>query len=128
MSIFSPTAKHVTCNTSECIDEKIENKTHERAALYEQAEPEELYERLSDLECEWDTERVMGTGTAGLVIAGLVLGLTQSRAWFALTGAAGLLMLLHALGVCPPLPLIRRFGIRTANEINHEKELIEQYL
>lgn len=128
MSTFPPTVEHDACNTCECIDEKIENETHERAALYEQAEPEELYERLSDLECEWDTERVMETGTAALVIASLVLGLTQSRAWFALTGAAGLLMLMHALGVCPPLPLIRRFGIRTAEEINHEKELIEQFL
>lgn len=43
-----------------------------------------------------------------------------------MTGAVGFFLLQHALqGWCPPLPIIRKIGVRTAEEINQEKTVFK---
>ena len=54
-------------------------------------------------------------------LAGLALGLAVDRRFLALTGVASALLLQQALqGWCPPQPLLRRLGLRTAAEIHEE--------
>ena len=44
------------------------------------------------------------------------------RKWLLLSGAVLGFLLQHAInGWCPPIPLLRRFGIRTRSEIDREK-------
>ena len=71
---------------------------------------------------EWDTERVLEVNSALLILLSSYLGIKTSRCWFFLTGVSGIFLLQHALqGWCPPLPFIRKWGVRTENEINDEK-------
>lgn len=48
------------------------------------------------------------------------------KSWMLLSGIASVFMIQHALqGWCPPLPVIRKLGVRTATEIHHEKMALQ---
>ena len=101
----------------------------ERVRQLEEADEMRLKKRLRELDAEWDTERVLETNAAGLVIAGVVLGAVHSAKWLILSGLASAFLLQHALqGWCPPLPLLRRLGVRTLNEIEAEKETVRKLI
>jgi hypothetical protein len=60
------------------------------------------------------------------VLTGLALGKTVHRGWYALPAAVAAFLLQHALqGWCPPLPIFRRRGVRTAEEIQHERTALK---
>jgi hypothetical protein len=51
---------------------------------------------------------------------------TVSRKWLLLSAAVGGFLLQHAVsGWCPPIPLLRRLGIRTRSELDREKFALE---
>jgi hypothetical protein len=55
-------------------------------------------------------------------LTGLVLAVTASRKWLLLPAVVQTFFLQHAVqGWCPPLPVLRRLGVRTAGEINEER-------
>lgn len=82
----------------------------------------EITERIRNLNSEWDTERTLEVMAALFILLSSYLGARTSRFWFLVTGTTGLFVLMHALqGWCPPLPVIRKWGIRTEDEINAEK-------
>jgi len=81
-----------------------------------------LAERLQELDKEWDIERAIEAEVAGSVLLGFVFGATLSKKWFLLPAFAGAMLLLHTIrGEYPLLPLFRRLGFRTANEIAQER-------
>lgn len=119
----------VTKATPDHINEKIERETESRINAFKRKEPEAIKERISELEQEWDAERVLKVTMASAALSSSVLALTVNKNWAYFTGAASIFMLQHALqGWCPPLSLIRRQGIRTINEINLEKEALKDLL
>lgn len=110
--------RHTPPATNRRIDDRIAESIHEHA----HASPAELTARLRQLEREWDIERVLETNAAALALAGLVLAAWRGPRWLLLTtGVAGFLLLHGVQGWCPPVPLLRRLGIRTAEEIDREK-------
>lgn len=121
-SILPPTSKRVRRNTNPTVNHEINNQIRSRLEGYTGASKAELTDKISELDEEWDTERTLETSFASLVMISTVLGSSVNKKWFNLGGVAAGFMLLHALeGWCPPLPLIRKLGIRTAEEINEEK-------
>jgi hypothetical protein len=59
---------------------------------------------------------------ATISLIGVVLGTVVDRRWFVLPAIVGAFLLQHALqGWCPPLPVLRRLGIRTSTEIDYER-------
>ena len=51
-----------------------------------------------------------------------MLTLTVDRSWLWLTGVVLVFLFQHSVqGWCPPLPIFRRFGVRTRSEIDWEK-------
>lgn len=82
-----------------------------------------LNKQISKFDEEWDTERVLETNAAAMTLLFSILGYKRNHCgWFLLTGSVGFFLLQHALqGWCPPLPFIRKLGVRTSEEINHEK-------
>lgn len=79
--------------------------------------------RLAELDREWDIERVTMLSATIDAFATLGLGLWRGRRWLvgglAFLGAS---MLAHTvLGQCPSLPLYRRLGFRTRDEIDWER-------
>lgn len=84
--------------------------------------PQYIEERLAELDREWDIERCLEATAASFSLIGMTLGATVTRKWFALPAVVAAFLLQHAIqGWCPPLPLLRRLGVRTADEINRER-------
>jgi hypothetical protein len=107
--------------TPEALNEKFRMQAEERIAYYSK-HPEEIEQRLRELDKEWDIERAIETEAAGTILGGLLLGATLSRKWFVLPAfAAGMLLLHNLQGAYPLLPLFRRLGFRTAQEIAAER-------
>lgn len=116
----------VRANTSEHtnrrIDEAITKSVETHAALSSQ----QISERIAELNREWDTERVLETNATILALAGLLLGSKADRRWLWLPATVLAFLLQHATqGWCPPLPLIRRLGVRTRREIETEKTMLK---
>lgn len=115
------TSERVPTHTGREPNERIQRDTEARLA-YCASHPEEIDQRLAELEREWDIERTLEVNGSILALAGLFLGATSSRKWFLLPVGVVSFCLQHALqGWCPPLPLFRRLGIRTQREIDEER-------
>jgi hypothetical protein len=82
-----------------------------------------LTDKINMLNNEWDTERILETNAASIIFLSSILGYKRIKScWFLLTGSVGFFLLQHALqGWCPPLPIIRKLGIRTAEEIYNQR-------
>src|SRR4029078_13387965 len=73
-------------------------------------------------EQEWSMERWLETNASSLGLTSLLLGITVSRKWLVITAGVLSFLLLHAVeGWCPPLPVLRKLGIRTRSEIERER-------
>ena len=122
MTSVSAESDPVRANTKpealRAIDTSIEEKI-----LYYSTQPREVISRrIRELEREWDIERWIETNASSLALTGLVLGLTKSRKYLLLTGTVLSFLLMHAVqGWCPPVPLLRKMGVRTRSEIDREK-------
>ena len=78
--------------------------------------------RIDELEREWSVERWLEANASSLALATVILGVTRSKRWLlATTGVMGFLLLHAVEGWCPPIPIMRKLGIRTRGEIEREK-------
>jgi len=107
-------------NTPEEINRQIHRDLKARV-LYFAQRPEEIDRRLDELDREWDIERLLEANAGIFSLIGLTFGVIRSR-WYLLPAAMGAFLVQHAVqGWCPPASLLRRLGIRTTREINHER-------
>lgn len=101
---------------------KIDRTMHEKVLYYSTQPREVVSRRIAALDREWDIERLLEANASSLALAGLFLGVTRSRKYFLLSGAILGFLLTHAVqGWCPPLPALRKLGVRTRGEIDQEK-------
>jgi len=117
------TADRVRAHTDVEINRQLDEETARRVHSYSQASAAEVSARIDELEREWDTERTLETNASVLALTGLIAGLTTgNRKWFILPGVVLPFLLQHAVqGWCPPLPVLRRLGVRSREEIDREK-------
>jgi hypothetical protein len=108
------------------INARIDAEIDRTVQHYAGADRNELSRHIEELDREWDIERVLETNAASFSLLGLVMSQIHSPKWLWLTtGVAGFL-LQHALqGWCPPIPVLRRLGIRTRSEIDREKYMLK---
>lgn len=100
---------------------ETDRKVVERMSRFRNLSLDEINRRLEKLGKEWDVERTLEVNASSLAIAGLVLGTFASRKWFVLPFIVTGFLLQHGLqGWCPPLPLFRKLGIRTRQEVVEE--------
>lgn len=100
--------------------EKIDCEISNRIRFYANQPREKISERIAELEREWDMERWLEANASTLALTGVVLG-TVSRKWLWLSGTVLSFLLMHAIqGWCPPVPAMRRLGVRTQREIDAE--------
>ena len=120
--VIPPTTSRVEVNTPDRINENIARNTRERLACYRNAGTAELTQRIRELDREWDIERVLEVNAATVSLTGAVLALTVHRKFAWIPVFVGTFLLQHAIqGWCPPVPFLRRAGVRTAREINEER-------
>lgn len=120
------TAQRVPENTAEHINERIRQQTKANIARYAAAGPRAIERRLDELDREWDIERTLEANAATAVLVGMTLGATVDRKWFVFPAVVAGFLLQHAVqGWCPPLPVFRRFGVRTQTEIDEERHALK---
>lgn len=116
------TTQRVEQNTAAVINQQFEERLRENIAHYAHADQQEIDERLHELDREWNTERLIETEAPLMIGLGIALGLAHDRRWFAMSTFAASMVILHNLqGWYPLMPLFRRLGIRSQNEIEQER-------
>jgi hypothetical protein len=87
---------------------------------------EAIDRRLRELDAEWDIERCLEANAATAMIVGTCLTALGGRKFLVLPLAVGGFLLQHAIqGWCPPMPVFRRFGVRTQREIDEERTALK---
>ena len=118
--IGSPTTTRVPSHTPDHLNQKIQRLGLENVTTYA-ADPGRIDQRLSELNREWDIERVLEANASSLVVLGTLLGYLASVWFYWLPFLVGSFLLQHAIqGWCPPVRLFRRLGFRTHAEIASE--------
>jgi hypothetical protein len=109
--------RHTSDRDISVIDEKTRDNIRRHATV-----PSGLDQRIAELEREWDVERTLEANASTLALTGAVLGTTVNKQWFWLTGGVLTFLFQHATsGWCPPLPVLRKLGVRTQSEIDQER-------
>src|SRR5437763_16749153 len=120
------TSERVRRDTADHINELIHRRMEESVRRCAAEGAEAIERRLDELDREWDIERGVETLAPSLTLAGLFLGATVSRKWLLLPALVQGFFLQHALqGWCPPIPVLRRLGVRTQAEIDEEKNALK---
>lgn len=127
--IFPSTTDRVPRHTAPHINRRIHRRTERNIARVSTEGRTAAIRRLAELDREWDIERTLEANAAIAVMLGSALGALKHRSFYLMPVVVGGFLLQHALqGWCPPLALFRRLGIRTATEINYERQKLKEYL
>lgn len=123
MSDVPSTVRRVPQHTAPEVDARLWRQTVDDVDLHMRGSGEQIGRRLTRLEREWTTERVLEANASSLVLLGsLTAALTRRRRWLFVPIVVGWFLLQHAVqGWCPPLAVIRRLGIRTEHEVDAER-------
>ena len=108
--------------TSKRKNAAIDQLTLSNIRKYSGKSPDEISQRIRELDKEWDIERVLDLGMSALALSGIASSLVINRYSIILPMLLLLFFIWHALeGWCPPIPLLRHFKVRTRPEIDREK-------
>ena len=119
------TRERVPAHTDEELNQRIQRDIDLRVGFYE-GHKELIPDRLRELDMEWDIERAIEVNAAVVGFAGSFLGTTVDRRWFALPAMVAGFLFQHAVqGWCPPVPVLRRLGFRTSQEIEQERQALK---
>ena len=113
--------------TEEEINRQMDAKIEESIRFYATQSPEEISKRIAELEQETDIERKLMMVASGVGLGTLLLTfLGGGKKWLLLTGTSLGFLMNHAVrGWCPPVPLLRKLGVRTRSEIDREKNALK---
>jgi hypothetical protein len=124
MSWLMTSRDRVSSNTSPVQNAAIRQRTEERIEFYSR-NPEFIPSRLRELDREWDIERSLETMSSSMSLLGLTLAFLRGKRWLLLPMVVQVFFLQHAVrGWCPPLPVLRRLGVRTPEEIERERRAL----
>ncbi len=115
-------AGRVRRSSTTSANKNIDQHTLRNIEQYSNASEERIAQRLNELSKEWDIERALEVNASTLALSGILLGAFKDKRWFILPGVVTAFLLQHGLqGWCPPLPLLRKLGLRTRQEIDEER-------
>lgn len=124
MSVPS-TRDRVPDHTSDAVNIEIERTIEANVRQYA-ANDESIGRRLAALDAEWDIERAIEANASSLAFVGVALGYFIHPYWLILPAAVTAFLFQHAIqGWCPPIPVLRRLGFRTVNEIEKERQALK---
>ena len=125
----SESADRVRRSTDTEVNKRIDRQTDANIARFSGLGRDAVLRRIAALDHEWDVERVLEVNASTLALSGLALGVTVNKKWLVVPGVVLSFLLQHGLqGWCPPLPILRRLGVRTRGEIDREKYALKESL
>ncbi len=129
-----PTHDRLREHTSDHVLRRLDDRTQDALDRVGDSEPA-IRARLADLDREWDVDRtvllssaIVGTISAGMTMRSLLrhgrIGGWGAFFWMQMSFLAH-----HAIrGWCPPMPVFRRLGLRSQQEICAEREALHRRL
>jgi hypothetical protein len=115
------TDDRVPRNTSRRANAEIRESTLKNLQRFVGAPPRRIDTRIDELRREWDIERTLETNASLVALTGLALGVTVDKRFLLVPAVVAGFLFQHAVqGWCPPLPVLRRMGVRTSAEIHEE--------
>lgn len=115
----------VRAHTTDPVLERIDEQARERVARVTAQGRDVIAHRLRELDGESDIERYLEVNASALAFAGVALGALVDRRWLILPAVVTAFLFQHGVqGWCPPVPLFRRLGIRTRQEIEAERRAL----
>jgi len=132
MDYLPPALDIIRDRTADSVNHKIDRLT--RGALAEvENSPEKIALRRAELDREWTIDRALmvNFAIAGAITGGLAMRNLRRTGklggWGKLFWTQMAFLLNHAVrGWCPPMPVMRRLGFRSAREICAERCALEQ--
>jgi hypothetical protein len=122
---MTSTRNRVPAHTGHHINQQIQNDIAENVRYYA-VHAGQIPQRLQELDDEWDIERAIEANASALAFTGIALGATADRRWLILPALVTAFLFQHAIqGWCPPVPILRRLGFRTAHEIEQERNALK---
>mmetsp|Transcript_5825 Transcript_5825/g.22114 ORF Transcript_5825/g.22114 Transcript_5825/m.22114 type:complete len:161 (-) Transcript_5825:3182-3664(-) len=123
---FPPTTSRVELSSRSEAIFKIKSKLRKNVQKYV-SNVKGIDARLKVLDSEWDVERVLELASSTLLFCIIALSLFVGKQWIlAIPLMVSAFLWVHAVqGWCPPLPVLRHFGFRTATEILEEKAALK---
>ena len=119
--MLAASANRVKDHTSPEMNTRIQQQARVNVAYYA-SHPDQIGRRLAELDREWDIERALAMNSSALSLFGLVMTILRGRRWLLLPLVVQGFFVQHAIeGWGPPLPLLRRLGLRTQFEIEQER-------
>ena len=112
----------VRANTWPDVNDRLDNDVQLRLRSAAGSPDDELNQRIAQLDLEWNFDRALEAEAALTGLIGLALGAAVDRRLLILPGFVAAMLVLHAThGWYPLLPLFRRVGLRTQDEIDRER-------
>jgi hypothetical protein len=125
-NVLPATTKRVAAYTCPEVNEAIRGRTLENLACMEDVGEMELSRRIEALNEEWDMDRYTEAKAAVCIMGCSLFGIAKSKYWSFLSLITATFLLQHALlGWCPSAPIMRKMGIRSAEEISREKFVLK---
>src|SRR5690606_15616142 len=91
------TIDRVPQQTAPHVNEQIRRQADANIARALTAGPAAIRQRLTELEQEWDIERLLEANASSAVLAGCALGAFVDRRFFAIPAVVGAFLLQHAI-------------------------------
>ena len=118
----APKEDRVRAQTDPEINRKLDTELERRLRFFATQDEQTISGRIGELDQEWDIERVLETNASGLILATILLSIFRGRKWLVVSLVVSGFLLRHAIqGWCPPVPVLRRLGVRTRLEIEQER-------
>ena len=113
---------NVRRHTPTRLNQRIDQAMMKRIIEYSRKSPEEISDRITGLDREWDLERVVETGAGTVALTGVLMSGLRSRKWLMVSAATLGVLLQHSLTRRSlPIKALRALGVRTRREIEAEK-------
>ena len=128
-TMFELKQDRVRNHTADKVNQKIDQCTQKNIQRFSNESRDVVQNRIRKLNEELDIEQALQFTSAVNALVGIGLGLTVNRKWLLLSAISSAFLIQHSLqGWCPPLPVLRRLGVRTRDEINQEIDALKERL
>ena len=119
----APVTDRVRANTWVPVNNRLDTEAQLRIReASSSASTDALSRRITQLDHEWDFDRTVETEASVMGLLGLALGIVVDKRFLMLPAFVSTMLVLHAThGWYPLLPLFRRIGVRTQDEIDRER-------
>jgi hypothetical protein len=118
--------ERVRANTPAEINWRIDRQIEDSVRRYASEPKDVILRRVWELEHEWDIERVLQLMASSVSLTGILMAVVRDKRWIVLPVMVLSFLFLHAVqGWCPPVPVLRRLGVRTREEIDRERHALK---